>query len=101
MTIAFLILTINNPLIYLDYLIENNHNIYIHPKNIDKIDKKYKKYIIHDIVKTSWGFTRKATINLLQQAYKNENNKFFMLCSGDAYIYNNEKYKGIYKSSTW
>jgi hypothetical protein len=123
MTIAFLIVTINNPLIYLDYLIENNYNIYIHPKNIDNIDKKYKKYIIHDIVKTSWGFIRKAIINLLKEAYKNENNKFFMLCSGDSFIYNKEyisnynnelnynkelsvfsfskKYKGIYKSSTW
>ena len=117
MTIAFLIITINNPLINLNYLIENNYNIYIHPKNLDNIDKKYKKYIIQDIVKTEWGFIRKAIINLLKEAYKNEKNKFFILCSGDAYIYNkeyinnynnelsifsfNKKYKGVYKSSTW
>ena len=117
MTIAFLILTINNPSNNYDYLIENNYNIYIHPKNLDNIDEKYKKYVIKDLVKTEWGFVANAVIQLLKEAYKNANNKYFMLCSGDGFLYNKKKinnynnklsvfsfsheYKGFYKSSLW
>jgi len=116
MTFAFLILTIDNPNKSIDYLIKNNYNIYIHPKN--KIDDKYTKYIIKDIVETSWGNILQAQINLLKAALKNKDNEYFMICSGDAYFVSNKKiidnynnklsafsyditYRGYYKTATW
>ena len=116
MTFAFLILTIDNPNKSIDYLIKNNYNIYIHPKN--KIDDKYTKYIIKDIVETSWGNILQAEINLLKAALKNKENEHFMICSGDAYLVTNKKiidnynnklsafsydktYRGYYKTATW
>jgi len=94
--IAFLYLTIDTPNKSIDYLIKNNYNIYIHPKN--KIDKKYKKFIINKIIETSWGTYSLvlATINLLKAALKNTNNNYFILCSGDCFLLRKEiKYEGL------
>ena len=116
MSLAFLILTIDNPNKSFDYLIKNNYNIYIHPKN--KIDDKYTKYIIKDIVETAWNNIIPAVINLLKAALKNKDNKYFIICSGDAYFVSNKKsldnynhklsvfsydktYNGYYKTATW
>ena len=70
------------------------YNIYIHPKN--KINKKYKKFIIDDIINTSWGTYSlvNATINLLKAAINY--NDYFILCSGDCFLLkNNIEYKGL------
>jgi hypothetical protein len=112
--IAFLYLTTDTPNKSINYLIKNNYNIYIHPKN--KINDKYKKFIINKIIETSWGSYSlvEASINLLKEALKNNNNKYFILCSGDSFLLRNEiKYEGLscfdfikkennyYKTSQW
>lgn len=62
-----------------------NGNIYIHPKYPNKIDNKLKPYVIKKLIQTEWGNFSivNATINLLEEAYKN--NKWFILLSGDSY----------------
>jgi hypothetical protein len=62
-------------------------NIYIHPKNINDINIKLKKYIIPNIIETKWADISivYATINLLIESFKNINNKWFILLSGDSY----------------
>ena len=118
--IAFLILTVDTPNSSIDYLINNNYNIYIHSKN--EIDKKYEKYIIPKIAETSWCDIVEAQINLLEEALKNKKNKYFIMVSGNSYLlYNNNQFnnfdptyscfsfsnkyklgnKKYYKSSTW
>ena len=64
-----------------------NCNIYIHPKYIEKLDKKFKKYVISNLVKTQWGDKSiiYATLELLKAAYANPKNKWFILCSEDIY----------------
>lgn len=84
MSIAFLILTVDTPFKFIDYLIKCKYNIYIHPKN--KIDHKYQKYVIPKIAVTRWMFLIDAIINLLEEALKNKENKYFMLVSGDSYL---------------
>jgi hypothetical protein len=68
-----------------DYL--DNCNIYIHPKYPDKVNKNLQKYIIPNLVETKWGDKSivNATLGLLKEAYKNKNNKWFILCSEDIY----------------
>lgn len=124
MTYAFLFLTYNNPLINIDSLI-NNNNIYIHPKYPAKINNKYKKYVIKDlIIPTGWCEYSivSASLNLLKEAIKNELNEWFILLSDDTYliydyiefktkfktlhsnrsIFNfKNKYKDYYKTSQW
>ena len=112
--IAFLYLTIDNPNKTIDYLIKNKNNIYIHSKN--EINKKYQKYIINKIIDTEWGTYSivEATINLLKTALKNNDNDYFVLCSGDSYLLRKTfKYHGLscfeffkkqnnyYKTSQW
>jgi hypothetical protein len=74
----------NNPVLqkYLD-----NTNIYIHPKYPDKITDKYVEKIIPIRVETDWGKDTIviATLLLLQQAYNNIDNKWFVLCSEDIF----------------
>ena len=68
MAYAFLFLTYDN--IIKDYNIDNI-NIYIHAKYPEKVNKKYKKYIIKNLIKqTDWCEYSivKATINLLKEA---------------------------------
>jgi hypothetical protein len=112
--IAFLYLTTDTPNRSINYLIKNNYNIYIHNKN--KIDTKYNNFIINKIIKTDWGKYSlvEATINLLKTAINNNENKYFLLCSGDSYLLRKEiKYEGLscfdfirkenkyYKTSQW
>ena len=120
MAYAFLFLTYDN--IIKDYNIDNI-NIYIHAKYPEKVNKKYKKYIIKNLIKqTDWCEYSivKATINLLKEALINKSNKWFVLLSQDSYpIYNNffekfeqlhdnksifnyvDKYNDYYKTSQW
>jgi len=62
-------------------------NIYIHPKYPDKVNKDLQKYIIPNLVETKWGDKSiiNATLELLKEAYKNKNNKWFILCSEDIF----------------
>jgi len=74
----------NNPVLqkYLD-----NANVYIHPKHPAKITDKYAENIIPIRVETDWGKDNIviATLLLLQEAYKNSANKWFVLCSEDVF----------------
>jgi hypothetical protein len=74
----------NNPILK-SYL--KRTNVYIHPKYPEKIIEKYKKYIIPINVETSWGSDTIviATLLLLAEAYKNPQNKWFILCSEDIF----------------
>jgi hypothetical protein len=87
MNIAILLLTKTNPNIHLDKLISNT-NTYIHPKYPDKINIKYQKYIIKNLINpTAWCDLSivYATINLLETAVRNISNRFFILLSDDCY----------------
>ncbi len=77
---------------------ENKYNIYIHPKEPEKVNNEWKKYIIKDRIDTKWGDISlvKATLKLFQEAYMNDNNKMFILVSDSCipiynfeYIYDN------------
>jgi hypothetical protein len=116
MEYAFLYLTYNEPNKSIKYLIKKGYNIYIHSKN--KINK-YKEYVIPNIIETEWGQMSivNAEINLLKEAYKNNNNKYFILCSEDCFLlhsniekYINKKYSmfsfikqynNFYKTEQW
>ncbi len=97
MTYAFLFLTYDNFTnndVMLKFL--KNQNIYIHPKYIKNIDEKLKKYIIDDIIDTKWCDISiiNATMNLLKTSYKNKENEWFFLLSGDSYpLHNFEEFK--------
>lgn len=62
-----------------------NFNIYIHPKYPEKINKNLDKYIIKNLIETQWAKISivEASINLLKEAYKNIDNEWFILLSGD------------------
>jgi hypothetical protein len=69
-----------------DNLFENC-NIYIHPKYPNQVNSNLKKYIIKNLVETKWGDKSivNATLELLKEAYKNVQTKWFILCSEDIY----------------
>ena len=76
---------------------EDRYSIYIHPKNPEKVNKSYKKYVIENLIETRWGDTSlvQATFNLFKTAYQDENNKICILVSDSCiplynfdYIYN-------------
>lgn len=116
MSFAFLFLVYDDLNKSVKYLIKKKYNIYIHPKNTII---KYSKYIIPNIILTEWGKYSivEAEINLLKESYKNENNKYFILCSGDCYLLHSQiekyinknfsmfsfikKYNGFYKTEQW
>ena len=122
MTYAFLFLTYDNPLYDLSNI---NNNIYIHPKYPSKVNHKYRKYIIKNLIHhTKWCDYSivEATLNLLKEALDNDSNRWFILLSEDTYpMYNNDefvkqfnnihqdrsifnykyKYKYYYKTSQW
>ena len=86
--IALLFLTYDNIYfqnIYNDYF--DKCNVYIHPKEPKKIIEQNRKYIISNVVSTEWGKGGivNATIELLKESYKNENNQWFILLSQDAF----------------
>ena len=93
MKIAFLILTYDNP-IFSDRIknLTNDFDLYIHAKYPEKIDNSFKKYLIKDLVETSWGdFSLvTATVNMLKEAIIN-NYDYYILLSGDTYpLYSND-----------
>ena len=88
--IALLFLTYKNILhrdnsVFTPYL--QNTNVYIHPKEKNAIDKPFKEKVIKTQVKTSWGSSSIviATLLLLKEAYKNNSNQWFILCSEDVF----------------
>jgi hypothetical protein len=96
MVFAFLFLVYDNIYINMDLIAEGN--VYIHPKYKDKVKEEHKKYVINNLVETEWCKYSivQATINLLKEAYKNKENKWFFLLSYDSYSiydYNNFKDK--------
>ena len=85
--IAFLYLTEDTPhQASLDKLIKLKQKIYIHPKSIERVAAKYRKYVIATVLPTKWGDYSlvAATIELLRAALENPQNEFFVLCSGDS-----------------
>ena len=125
MSYAFLFLTYDN-FVNKDIIKQftKDQNIYIHPKFPNNVDSYFKSFIINDLIETKWGEISivYATINLLKEAYKNENNKWFILLSQDSYplydftefdnlfnkIHNNKSifnfksiYDKYYKTSQW
>ena len=86
--IAFLFLTKGDSNVsniwkyYFKDISTNLYNIYCHPKK--KPSQLFlKKNVIQTIIPTQWGDISlvKATILLLREAFKDENNKFFILVS--------------------
>ena len=65
----------------------DNCNIYIHPKYPENVDSSLQKYIIPTLIETKWGDKSiiNATIELLKESYKNNDNKWFILCSEDMF----------------
>jgi len=87
-SIAFLFLTIDNlnhyPVWdkYFNDADKKKYNIYIHPKNPDKLtDKLLKPCVIKDLVQTKHGFLTEAMLVLMKEALKNKNNKYFCFVS--------------------
>ena len=62
--------------------LDKKYNIYIHNKNKLKFEY-FKKYSIQNKINTKWADISlvKATILLFEEAYKDENNMFFILLS--------------------
>jgi hypothetical protein len=62
-------------------------NPYIHPKNPEMVDEKYKKFVIPELIDTKWANDSivNATILLLKEAVKKTTNEWFILCSEDSY----------------
>jgi hypothetical protein len=97
--IGFVILSYDTPL-FIDKIIElaENDKLYIHPKYYDQIKDQYKKYVIKNIIPTSWGNINlvTATINLLKEAYNNECEHYILL-SGDTYpIYSKNDFMNLF-----
>jgi len=88
--IAMLFLTYENILhrdnpVLREYI--DNTNVYIHPKDKTKIILEFEKNVIPFQIETSWGADTIviSTLLLLQEAYKNTHNKWFVLCSEDMF----------------
>ena len=100
MTFAFLFLiydNFTNPQIIRKFTMHDN--IYIHPKNPNKVDSFFKPYIIQNLINTKWGEFSivEATLNLLEAAYLNSDNEWFILLSGDTYpIYTYNQFINIF-----
>ena len=62
-------------------------NAYIHPKNPEMVEDKYKKFVIPTLIDTKWASDSivDATILLLKEAFKKTTNEWFILCSEDSY----------------
>ena len=98
--IALCFLTYNNlsqPKLWKNF-INSKYNIYIHNK--DKFTGFFEKYCINNKVKTKWGHISlvKATLKLFEEAFQQEENKYFVLLSDKCIplysankIYNNIK----------
>jgi hypothetical protein len=85
--IAFLFLTIDNinfPKIWENYFKghDNKFTIYCHPKYPEKVTVDWlKSNIISNLVNTGWGYIVDAYYQLLNTAYKNEDNYKFITIS--------------------
>lgn len=62
------------------------NSIYIHPKNRDAVDSAFQQYILPTLLSTAWGDRSivDATVLLLEQAIKDSENAWFILCSEDS-----------------
>ena len=86
--IAFLFLTIDNLKhsdiwnTYFKSIDKKKYNIYVHPKNPDKVtDDLLKNNIINELVETKHGFLVEAMVKLMENALKDKDNKFFVFIS--------------------
>lgn len=86
--IAFLFLTrdnVNIPEIWEKYLKgkEGMYSLYCHPKYPKKVNGLLKSHIIPENFPTSWGDigTVRANLMMLKNALKDQDNKYFILCS--------------------
>lgn len=86
--IALLFLTYGN-IYHTDALSEymEKANIYIHPKYPEQIQASLQHKIINQYVETKWAEDTivMASLLLLNEAYKNADNSWFILCSDDSY----------------
>jgi hypothetical protein len=62
-------------------------NVYIHPKNKQKVVPYLRPYIIDELVPTQWGAYSivEATLSLLRAAFTNSANQWFVLLSQDCF----------------
>lgn len=70
--------------IYFDgYIYGKDFDIFLHPKEPEKLVTEYRRNIIHNLIDTKWGDISlvRATIAMLRQAYLDKENKFFILLS--------------------
>jgi hypothetical protein len=87
--ISLLFLTHSNIIHSNEYIIKgySNTDVYIHPKEQHThIPFSFGK-IISNLIPTKWGDLSivQATLLLLLEAYQNNGNQWFILCSGDSY----------------
>lgn len=70
-----------------DWFTHEQCNIYLHPKNVEEVPHSQQQYITAEHINTQWGDKSivQATMELLKASYKETNNKWFILCSGDMY----------------
>jgi hypothetical protein len=73
---------------------EDKYSLYIHPKNPEKVDKKYKSNIIGNLIETKWGEISlvRATMNLFKAAFADPDNKLCVLVSDSCIPLNNFDY---------
>jgi hypothetical protein len=125
MSVAFLLLTYKDAYYNKLFELNNNDDIFMHPKLIDEVSEEHKKFIIPKelIIETQWGNMSiiYSIINLLSYAYSKKKYDYFILLSEDTYPFvgKNEFKKflekqnglscfeylkeqnGIYKSNVW
>ncbi len=104
MKIAFLFLTYGD-ILFKKQIQEytENHNIYIHPKFPLQVSSELNKYIINNLIETQWGDLSlvEASVNLLEEAYKNSENEYFILLSSDVYpVHSIEKLESYLEHNT-
>ena len=89
---------ISKPQIWSNY-INTKYNIYLHNKY--DFDGEFSKYCIKNTIETDWGNISlvRASLVLFKEAYKNKNNKYFILLSDKCMpLYNShELYDIIFK----
>lgn len=62
------------------------NNVYIHPKQKNYVHASRARYVLPSLVETSWGDKSivEATLLLLEQAIKDRENHWFVLCAEDS-----------------
>lgn len=90
--IALLFLT-NDDILHFDKFVQYGYttkgNVYVHPKFPDRVPDTLQQQttVLTNTVPTKWGDISivRASLLLLAEAYRNEENEWFILCSWDSY----------------